>query len=76
MEQADAGQPYQTFSVIKNFFLFKARGEHFVPCIVGATVAIMTVAVYPVGGQSLILPGRPSPIVLRGWDTEDTTIVE
>lgn len=27
-------------------------------------------------GQSLIWPGRPSPVVLRGWDVGDTTVVE
>ncbi|MEY3574486.1 MAG: hypothetical protein RLZZ617_1084, partial [Bacteroidota bacterium] len=27
-------------------------------------------------GQSFLLPGRPSPVVLRGWDAGDTTVVE
>jgi hypothetical protein len=70
MEQADAGQPYQTFSVIKNFFLFKARGEHFVPCIVGATVAInrssmpaaVTVELKNIPQTALKLRDRPTSL--------------
>lgn len=27
-------------------------------------------------GQSFLLPGRPSPVVLRGWDSGDTTVIE
>ncbi|MFM7911102.1 MAG: hypothetical protein ACKO9W_02895, partial [Bacteroidota bacterium] len=27
-------------------------------------------------GQSFLLPGRPSPVVLRGWDAGDTTVIE